>query len=455
MTFKFGKAKSESADKGTIAIGSRERRLISETAHVEEELVPAFVRPVLVVLAALVVVFGAWASLTQLLEVARAPGEIVPSGQNKVVQHVDGGIVAAIGVEEHALVEQGQVLLIMDGSQALADLRQMEARLVSLRLREERLTAFAENRKPNFGQLAADHADLLAGQQQLYKTQVTTRDSTVSILDQQIGQRIKKIEQLRGLLAAAKEHQRLTNELTVMREDLGSRRLVNRSVILETQRAKVTADGEVARLIEEIDLVSRELAEFRNRRADTINQLTRDAYSERGTVRAEIAEVEETLQRLKDKVDRLEVRAPIRGYVQDLKVLTLRQVVQPGSLLMQIVPDRNPLEAMIKVTPRDIGYVKVGQPVDLRISSYDYARYGVAKGELSKVTASSIVEQDGQPYYRAWVKIPKPYVGDEPGRFPLQTGMAVEAEVLTGKKTLLAYLAKPVIDTLTRAFKER
>lgn len=456
MSFWTKKPQQESSYGGAVKLGSRQRRLLSETVHIEEELVPTFVRPVLQVVAAMLVLFGLWAGLTHLEEVARAPGEIIPSGQNKVVQHLDGGAIASINVEEHMLVQQGQLLLRLDGTQALADLRQMEARLVSLRLRDERLRAFAESRKPDFGSLAGDYTDLLANQKEIYRTQSDTRTSTISILDRQIEQRLRRILQLQQLLASAKEQQVLTGELTNMRDDLGSRKLVNRSVILETRRAKVTADSEVERLTREIEVVNQELGEVRNRRVDTLNQLRRDALAEMGAVGAEMAEVEETIQRLQAKVDRLDVLAPNRGYVQDLKVQTVGQVVQPGALLMQIVPDDAPLEAMIRISPKDIAYVKVGQPVKLRVTSFDYARFGFARGTLSKMTASSITEAvDGKPYYRAWVKLTQPYVGDEPGRYPLQTGMSVEAEVLTGQKTLIAYLTKPVTDVISRSFRER
>lgn len=457
MSFWTKKPEGEASPGGAVKLGRRQRRLLSETVHIEEELVPTFVRPVLQVVATMVVMFGLWAAVTSLEEVARAPGEIIPTGQNKVVQHLDGGVVAAISVEEHMLVQKGQVLLKMDGAQSLAELRQSEARLISLRLREERLRAFAESRKPDFGSLAGDHMDLLVAQEQIYGMQAETRTSTISILDRQIEQRIRRITQLQQLLASAKEHQVLTGELMRMRDDLGSRRLVNRSVVLETQRAKVTADSEVMRLTEEIAVVSQELAEIRNRRTDTLNQLRRDALGEMGAVGAEIAEVEEAIQRLQARVDRLDVVAPVRGFIQDLKVQTVGQVVLPGALLMQIVPDDAPLEAVIRIAPKDIAYVKVGQPVKLRVTSFDYARFGFARGTLSKVTASSVTTdgQDGKPFYRAWVALANPYVGDIPGRYPLKTGMSVEAEVLTGEKTLLAYLTKPVTDVVSRSFRER
>ena len=175
-----------------------------------------------------------------------------------------------------------------------------------------------------------------------------------------------------------------------------------------------------------------------------------------GTIRAELAEVEESLQRLKAKVDRLEVRSPSAGLVQDLRPQTIGQVMQPGALLMQIVPINTPLEAEVRISPRDIGHVRVGQDVNLRVSSYDYTRFGHASGTLKRVSATSLVDpQSNQLYYRGWVTVTKPYVGNTPGQNILQAGMSLEADIITGEKTLLTYMVKPVTDALSRSFHER
>ncbi len=436
-------------------LGSRERRLLSDSIHVEEELIPAFVRPILFIVGALVLGFLAWAALTNMKEVARAQGEVIPFSKAKMVQHMDGGVVTELNVEERKLVEEGQVLLRIEGSQALAELGQMEARRESLRLREERLVAYTEGRKLDFAALDVSQSNRVSSQREIFVTQLATRSSTLSILERQINQRRQRVHQLETALGVAKEHQALTGELSDMREELASRRLINRTVLLETRRAKVTASGEVARLTEEIGVAQQELAEVQNRYTDTQNQLRRDALGELGVVRAELAEVEEGIQRLKARVDRLEVRAPSRGYVQDLRVQNVGQVFQPGALLMQIVSDKAVVEAEIRISPRDIGFVRVGQPVNLRVTSFDYARFGVAKGTLKRVSASSVVGDNNLPYYKGLVELSNPYVGGVPGRNPLQPGMSLEAEILTGQKTLLAYLTKPLIDVISLSFHER
>jgi HlyD family type I secretion membrane fusion protein len=443
-----------SDNSGQLQLGSRERRLLAESAQIEEELVPAFVRPLLIVVGIIIVVSLIWAAFTNLTEVARAQGEIAPTGEIKVVQHLDGGIISVIKVENRTLVDPGQELLRIDGAQVIADLRQMNVRLVSLRLRGERLSAFAEGRNPKLAPLAKGHADLLADQMEIYRTQTTARSSTLAILDRQIDQRVLRIQQLKKSLDIATQQQSINGELVNMREGLASRHLVNRAVLLETRGAKVTADGEAARLTEEINVVGQELAEIKSRRADTYNQLRRDAMTEVGTVRAEIAEVTEMVQRLEDKVARLIVRSSIRGYVHDLKVHTIGQVVQPGALLMQVVPTEAPLEAVVHISPQDIGYVKTGQAVNMRVSTFDYTRFGFAHGKLTKVSASSLVDDKGLPYFQGWVTLDSPFVGEKHDK-PVKAGMGVEAEILTGHRTLIAYLLKPLEDLNSRSFSER
>lgn len=443
-------------DAGSIGkLGRRERRLLSETVLVEEELIPPFVRPMLWVAAAVILLFGLWAALVQVREVAKAAGEILPVGDIKVVQHLDGGVVAAIPVEEHMLVEPGQVVLRLEAAQSSGELAQARSHLCGLRLRAERLSAFAEGRAPAFAGLQCHYADLVAAETSLYRQQLSARDSTLAVISEQAAQHSRRMAQSKDLLATARAHQKLTGDLLAMREDLAARRLVNQSVLLETRRAKVTADGEVARLGEEIGVNSREIAESRQREVDTRNQLRREALTELSAVQGEIDEAQEGLNRLQGRADRLVVRSPIHGYVQNLKVSTIGQVISPGATVMQIVPDTAPLEVAVHIQPKDIGHVVEGQHVNIRVSSYDYTRFGYATGELRRISASSLPGEDNKPYFKGWVKLDRPYLGDKPGQYPLQPGMSLEAEIVTGEKSLMTYLAKPVIEIFSSAFHER
>jgi HlyD family type I secretion membrane fusion protein len=436
-------------------LGGRKHRLLSESSNIEDELLPNSVRMSLWLTAAIVILFIIWAHFTKLTEVARAPGEIAPSGQIKVVQHITGGVVSAILVEEKALVEKGQVLVRIDGSQAVVDQAQMDARLANLKLRNERLTALVMDRKPDFSAVGAGTQHDRLEQQRLYDTQLASRASALSIIEHQIEQRRQRIAQLEAALDVAKSQLVLTEELVKMREDLAARHLINKTLMLETRRANTTAAGEVQRLKLDVQVAKQEYGEAQSRRQDLRNQLQRDASAELGVVQAELSETIIALQGLRNKVDRLEVRAPVRGYVQDKKVDTVGQVLLPGATLMHIVPTNIQLEATIKISPRDIAYVKIGQGVEVRVTSYDFSRYGFSRGTLKRISASSLQGEGGETFYRAWVELEHPYVGNEPGKYPLQPGMSVEAAIVTGKKSLLSYLTKPITSALSSSFRER
>jgi adhesin transport system membrane fusion protein len=441
--------------KSNFRLGGRKHRLLSESSNIEDELLPNSVRMALWITATIVVLFVVWAHFTNLTEVARAPGEIAPSGHIKVVQHISGGVVAAILVEEKALVEKDQVLVRLDGSQAIIDLNQMEERYATLKLRNERLSALANGRAPDFASVGTGSQHGRLDQQRIYDAQMSSRTSALSIVEHQIEQRKQRISQLNNSLAVSREQLELSAELVKMREDLASRHLINKTLMLETKRANIAAIGEVQRLTLDIQVAMQELAEAKSRADDIRNQLHKDASGELGSVQAELGEVEVALQGLRNKVERLEVRAPVRGYVQDKKVDTVGQVLLPGATLMQIVPDTIQLEATIKVSPRDIAYVKVGQRVEVRVTSYDFSRYGFSRGILRRISASSLQGEGGETFYRAWVELEHPYVGNVPGRYPLQAGMSVEAAIVTGQKSLLSYLTKPITSALSSSFRER
>ncbi|MBF0256218.1 MAG: HlyD family type I secretion periplasmic adaptor subunit [Gammaproteobacteria bacterium] len=436
-------------------LGKRERHLLAEFVRVEEELLPDFVRPILLMIGIAVIAFLLWAGMTPLTEIAVASGEIAPAGAIKVVQHLDGGIVEAIQVKSRQPVKQGEVLLRLDGSKPLAELKQMQARQAALQLRSERLKAITESRVPDFTAFSQSHPDLVQDQQNIYTTQLATWKSSLEILSSQIEQRQRRLAQLRQNLDSAEKQLLLTSQLVAVREDLAEKRLIDLTTLIETRRSNLTAEEEVASLKQEIRLVEQELAEAQSRHQDTANQLQQDALKELGQARSEKAEVEESIIQLQSRVDRLEVRAPVDGFIHNIKVETIGQVVMPGELLMQVVPANAKLIARVQINPKDIGYVQPGQRVNVRVSSYDFTRYGMAKGVLDQVSASNLVNEDGTAYFQGTVSFDKPYLGDNPETNPLQVGMAVDADILTGEKTLLAYLLKPVVQSLSRAFSER
>lgn len=438
-----------------ITLGRRERNLLMEDVHIEEELLPSYMRIILLTVAVLLILFFIWAYFTTMQEVARAPGEIIPYSKVKLVQHLDGGIVEQVYVEERDRVQKGDLLLRMDGSQALAELRRLQARQAALMLRQERLLAFTENRIPNFTAFEADFPEQAVSQMDLFRKQVETRDSTLSILDRQLNQQHERLNQAEEALEVALRHQNLTSEMLAMREELAAQSLVTRTVLLETRRAQETARGEVNRINKDIKVLKEEIEETLQRIEDTSNLMQREALAELSAIRAEETEVATAITAAAARVTRLRVLAPESGYVQNLSVLTLGQVVQPGEVMMHIVPDDLTLLAEVRLLPRDIGFVREGQHANLRVTGYDYVRFGYATGKLTRISAFSTIGEDRAPFFRAWITLDKPYIGEVVNQYMLMPGMSVEAEINIGEKTILVYMLRPVVDGLTRAFGER
>ena len=438
-----------------VSLGSRQRRLLSETIQVEDELIPAYAKPILYLIILMVAAFFVWASVTQLTEVTSAPGEVIPSGQIKVVQHLSGGTVSEVLTQERGLVQEGDILIKLDDSRVLLDLRQIESRLASLKLREERQKAFVAGREPDFSAFSMDYPAMVSVQEQQLKNQIRVRESTLDVLTRQIQQRESRLEQLSKSLESAREHRQLTEEMLDMRQGMAKKRLITRITLLETERAAVTARGEEQRVLKEINLIRQELAEAKSRFYETKNQILQEPLDQLDQLNAQIAETEEEYQKIKGRLDELWIRAPASGLVFNLAVNNSGQVIQPGSVLMQIVPDDVELEAEVRISPDDIGYVHAGQTVKLKVSSYDFARYGYAEGKLQRVSAFSTLDESEQPYFKGWVSLDKNYLGTETKRFPLMPGMVVSADILTGEKTLLAYLADPVTKGLSNSFDER
>lgn len=438
-----------------VARGSRQRRLLSEAVQLEEEVVPQFLRPALLMIGVLVFGLIAWAYVTKMPEVASVPGEVAPSGSLKVVQHPAGGVVKEVLVGERDLVEAGQPLVRLDADEANSRLSQLRGRRASLRIRAERLRAFADGREPDFGWVDAEHADLVAGQMDIWRNQASGRDSRLTVLDNQIAQQRNEVTQQREALEIAERQQTLIHELLDMRRRMVERQLVSRVEFMETQRAGITADGEVLRLRKEIDKSGNALVEIENRRVMEAGRLRQEALDELGTVNAELAEVQKEVERARMTSERLELRAPVRGLVQNLAITTEGEVINPSDTLMQIVPVDEILEVKVRIPTRDIGHLQPGQAVKVKVTSYNYTRFGSVDGVLRQVSASNLIDENNQPYFGGWVTLDRAYLGDRPDQYRILPGMSVNADIVTGENTLLQYLIKPVSDAVNSAFRER
>jgi HlyD family secretion protein/adhesin transport system membrane fusion protein len=438
-----------------VARSRPRQRYLEQSIRLEEAGPPGLSGLSILVITALVLAAIAWSAVTRVDEVAVAMGEVVPAGSIHAVQHLEGGIVRDILVREGDIVEAGAPLFRMAPSGSQSDLSQMQARRAFLLLQAERLRAFAEGRPPAFQTVIEGYGDLKIDQQAIFATQIASREDQASVQRSVIEQRQAELQLLSNQTESLRGQADLLQEEFDIRARLLQQGLTSRIIYLNTQRELERAKGALMENEDSIARTRTAIEEARQRLAELDSRLRTDALNQVGDVTAELAEVEEAMKALSDRVERLEIRAPVRGYVKGLKILTVNAVIQPGEVLMELVPIGDELVAEARISTRDIGHVELGQAAEVRISSFDYTRFGSAEGVVRQISASTFLDERKLPYYRAVIALARDYLGDDPEANRIIPGMTVEAHIKTGSKSILEYLLKPVYRGFQTAFTER
>lgn len=443
------------AAKREIKQSSRVARHLAQAVQLEETGTTPLIRLTIYLACVACAVFLAWTTLTTIDEVAVAEGEVLPQGSIKTVQHLEGGIVEEILVKEGELVEIGQPILKLSPAQALAELDQTRAREMTLLLKSERLRAFVEGRQPDFTFAGNQYASLVQDNMSIYQAQTQARDTARSIILAQIEQKRADLRLMEAQQKSLREQVSALAEEMKIRDQLVAKGLVTRITHLDTRRELARAEGELTRMIGQTVTAREAVSEMENRLIDSQSALQKQNMDEMGVTIAELAQVQETIARLEDRVTRLIVESPARGYIKGLAVKNQGAVIQPGGLVSEIVPADQEMRVEAKVLPRDVGHLKVGQKVRVKVTTYDFARYGSVSGRLERVSASTFLNDKGEPFFKAQISLDQGYVGANPGHYVVTPGMTVSAEIITGDKTLFQYMLKPIFTQLQQSFHER
>lgn len=441
-----------------IRRGDRQVRHLAQSVLLEEGGSSGLIRIATLTISAVVTAFLIWAAFTEVDEVAVASGEVVPTGQVQTIQHLEGGIISEILVKEGDLVEGGQVLFRLDPSASLAELEQMRARRVGLALKAERLRAYGQGVAPDFARQVPDaqmYPSLIADQQAIYDSQLVALENRRQVIIKQVEQRKSDLKLFSKREATLRRNITLLKEELVLREDLLAKGLTSKIVVLDLKRELNQSRGDISRLLGEKQTAVESMQESEKRLIELGSDLKENALTEMGGVTSELAQVRETITKLRDRVRRLQIKASVRGIVKGLKAHTLGGVIPPGGVVAELVPLEKELIVEARISTRDIGHVQVGLPVRVKVVTYDFARYGGITGELRDISASTFLDEQGEPYYKGIVALDRSYVGYDPERNRVLPGMTVQADINTGKKTLLQYLLKPVYVAMSQGFRER
>lgn len=433
---------------------NKQLRYLAQSIRLKEAASPRLVRATMTVTSLSILAFLGWAAVTDVHEIAHTPGDVVPSGYQQVVQHLEGGMVSEILVHEGEEVAAGQVLMRLDGTAAEADLRRLEDRALILGMQEERLRAFLEKREPRFSEAAKARPDLLRDQEAFFAGMSDAKKKEMSVINEQIAQKKQTIGMLAADLDMARSNLAIAEDLYARRSELHRKGLVPEVKLMETEQNRNQLRGQIRNISAQIAVARSAIAEYQNRLASLSADNVDTSNQKLDAVIAAMQENEETIKKLKDRVARLDIKSPVRGVVKGLAVNTIGSVVQPGQVLMEIVPMDAPLVVDLKIPPRYIGHVKPGQDVQVKFSSFDFSRYGSVAGRLDFISAATFNGQNGERYYQGRVRLARDYVGNDEKNV-IMPGMTVMADVITGRKTILEYLLKPIRNALSTAFTER
>ena len=434
---------------------ARQLRYLSQPVIVEEVGPPRLVRALLMLLTLTVFAFIGWTSITTLKETTKSSGEVVPSGSVMAIQHLEGGIVSDIFVRDGDIVEKGAVLVRLEPTAVLAQLEEMQARRVALDMRRERLRAFAAGREPRLEGGHARFADLMRDELGTWRQQREALDKEREVLLHQSDQRRSELDVLQTQERTLVQRVDNLGKQKAMHETLVETGLVSRLVHLQTVEQYDGAVGELAEVRGKIVRARSAIEEADSKIARLESGLRNEALNEAGRVSAELAGIDEAIVRAQDRVTRLDVRAPVRGIVKGLTTHTVGGVVAPGGLITEIVPADEELVVEARVAPVDIGHISLGQKATVKITTFDFARFGAVDGTVTKISASTFKDREDEIYYKAEIRLAKDHVGDRSDRNPILPGMVTEIDIITGERTLLRYLLRPIFQSLESAFTER
>lgn len=443
------------SSKALASVPRARARFLAQAIQLEEQGPSVIVRLAIWVAIGALAAAIAWAWKTEVPEVAKSRGEVMPAGLIHDIQHLEGGIVKRILVRDGDRVNKGQLLLEFAPPAIESELKQARVREAYLDMEAERLQALLEDRPPRIDPDHSAYPELARKQLTIHAAQLAGQEAEASVLDAQIRQRQTELERQQTQAREIKKEIRLLEEQVRIRSQGVKSKLVPRTELLSTETRLAETRRELRTVKDSIVVAQAALEEALQRRQELDTRFKRDIEIEAGKVISQLAEVRQTLIRLRDKAARLKVTAPVDGIVQGLSITRVNAVVEPGQVIMQLVPVNDELIVEARVPPSEIGHVHIGQQADVKIDSYDTSRYGSAKGVVRRISASTYLDERRNPYYRAEIALERDYLGEDPSRFRIIPGMTVEADIRTGSKTILDYLLRPVSRGFSAAFTER
>ena len=408
------------------------------------------VRAAVVVVVLLIV----WASLAHVDEITKGDARVISSRQLQLVQSFDGGVVSEILVKEGQIVEKDQLLLKIDETRATSGVRESAAQGFALQARQARLRAIAEGASflPPVPGENPDEKRIVEEERRLYETRLSELNTMVAINRQQLQQREQELSEMRSRKASAERSLDLSQQELTKTKPLLASGAVSEVDILRLEGSVSKARGDSEQAGAQIARVQAAIGEAQRKIQETELTFRNDARKELADVVGKLNALNQGAVALTDKVDKSQIKAPLRGRVQRLLANTVGGVVQPGKDIVEIVPLDDVLVLEAKVVPRDIAFIHPGQAATVKFTAYDFSIYGGMAAEVENISPDTVVDEKGNAFYLVRVRTTQVKFSD---KMPIIPGMTAEVDILTGNKTVMSYLLKPVLKGKAYALRER
>jgi len=403
-----------------------------------------------------IVVMLTWAAFANIDEFTRGEGQFIPSQYVQMIQNLEGGIVAEVFVREGQTVKRDQPLLRLDDKRFASSLRETEVNQAQLAAKAARLKAEAQGEAfPEEALLKDIPQEIVAFEKALFSARKNELSSSNQIIVQQVAQKRQELSELRAKSRRLARSYRLLKSELDLTTPLVVQGAVSKVEVLRLRRQVNDVQGEMNASQLATPRIESSLSESENKLAAAESTFRSAAQSEFNEVQAELSRLQQSSKAIVDQVDRTLVKSPVAGTIKQLFVKTLGGVIQPGMDMVAIVPTEDSLRVEARIRPADIAFLHPGQTAIVKFTAYDFSIHGGLQGEVINISPDTILDEEGESFYLVQIETEQSFLGQQADPLPIIAGMTVNVDVLTGEKTVLNYILKPILKTKELALRER
>ena len=404
----------------------------------------------------LIIAFVIWARYAVLDEVTRGMGQVIPSRHVQVIQNLEGGIIEEILIQENQIVNRGDILVRLSNEAAASHFRDAFTQSIEHRAAIARLEAEVKGTALFFPEEIEKHdPEIVEDQKRIFETRKKQLDLEIKLLKSRYAQKVQEIAEMVNKKKKLETNLGLAREQMSITKPLVDKQVYPRVDYISLQRDVASLKGDIRTLELGVPRARKEADEIKKKQSHRIAEFRSKAADEINKRRMELRSQLEAISAGKDRVTRTDVRSPVYGTIKQININTIGGVIRPGETIMEVVPLDDTLLIEAKIRPADIAFIRPGQKAMVKITAYDFSIYGGLDGTVEQISADTIQDDRKDSFYRVKLRTRRNALTYRGEKLPIMPGMTASVEILTGKKSVLDYLLKPILKAKQNAFRER